>query len=167
MRKAPHMSGRSSEHTCQQTHSLAIIDWQATKCSWSQAAMNMARLYWSMLNARALLRENSWHAITSRFAKFGIDWVYPGIYTLRRVPKITIESRKISFSRFTIKGTSSKILCCPLTAQRIAASCPTVTLKEPAHIAVTPWLVVINVTTVAAFSTPSTCFLLADASVES
>src|SRR3989440_8996710 len=107
--------------------------------------MNMARLYWSMQNARALLHEHLWHAITSKFAKFGIEWVYPGIYILRRVPKIAIESRKISFSRFTIKDTSSKILCCPPPAQRIAASCPTVTLTEPAHIAVTPRLVGINV----------------------
>src|SRR5437868_7028859 len=154
MPKAPHMLGRSLEHTCRQTHSLAITAWRATRCSWSQAVMNMARLYWSMLNARALLRENLWHAITSRSAKFGIDWVYPGIYILRREPRITIVLRKISFLRFMIKGTSSKIVCSLPIAQRIAASCLIVMSKERVHIAVIHLLVVINATIVAAFSTP-------------
>src|SRR5689334_3923109 len=65
----------------------AITGWQGTTFLWFLGAMNTAHLYSLTLKERASTRVNSWHAITVKFVKCGIDWVCPGIYILRQAQK--------------------------------------------------------------------------------
>src|SRR2546428_10809794 len=97
MRKALLMLVKSLVPIYLLTPLRAIIVWQGTMFSWFLGAMNTVHPYLLMLNERESTHANSWHAITIKFVKYGIDWVCPGIYILRQEQKTTIALRKISF----------------------------------------------------------------------
>src|SRR5216683_5431103 len=134
MRKALPMSAKSLVPIYLLTPLRAIIVWQETTFLWFLGAMNTAHPYSLTLNERASTRVNSWHAITVKFVKYGIDWVCPGIYILKQEQKTTIALLKISFLRSTIRVISSKIQWNLPIAQRIVAFCLTAMLRAPAHI---------------------------------